>query len=164
MHSVFFGKLMEYLQFRLPAAALLGCCRRFDASTTFMSLTQANSSVESFRLVKSHARPEGTQEWNQDRMLLGTFFFTGEKKLSEIEMFWDADCWVLFKPKMTCCNVAFWSMFLWTASPGDCHWRHSSSTGRSYCNLSLKPQDMNSLPSKDMDFSSNDRWEAIFLW
>lgn len=76
----FFGKLMEYLQFGLPAAALLGCCRRFDASTTSMSLTQANSSVESFRLVKSHARPEGTQEWNQDRMLLGTFFFTGEKK------------------------------------------------------------------------------------
>lgn len=161
MHSVFLGKLMEYLQFRLPAAALLGCCRRFDASTTFMSLTQANSSVESFRLVKSHARPEGTQEWNQDRMLLGTFFFTGEKKLSEIEMFWDADCWVLFKPRWHVAMLHFGRCFL---SPGDCHWRHSSSTGRSYGNLSLKPQDMNSLASKDMDFSSNDRWEAIFLW
>ena len=89
MHSVFFGKLMEYLQFRLPAAALLGCCRRFDASTTFMSLTQANSSVESFRLVKSHGPPTG----RNPRMEPGPdaagniFFFTGEKKLSEIEMF-----------------------------------------------------------------------------
>ena len=81
IYSDTFRRFGKFLGISTIQVALLGCCRRFDASTTFMSLTQANSSVESKTCpVKSHTLGRNTgMEPGPDAAGNSFFFYRREK-------------------------------------------------------------------------------------